>query len=97
VANLPLRYAVEDIEIDGITIHQGEAILACYAAAGRDRTRHSDDADEAAARRSSSSRIAALSGRAGCASAAWLIAVTPASKTRRSASCLVSRTAGSRR
>lgn len=45
VANLPLRYAVEDIEVGGVTIRKGEAILAGYAAAGRDRARHGDDAD----------------------------------------------------
>lgn len=45
VANLPLRYAVEDIDVDGITIGKGEAILAAYAAAGRDLSLHGDDAD----------------------------------------------------
>ncbi|GAA0588441.1 cytochrome P450 family protein [Actinomadura livida] len=45
VANLPLRYAVEDIEVGGATIRKGEAILAAYAAAGRDRALHGDDAD----------------------------------------------------
>jgi cytochrome P450 len=44
VANLPLRYAVEDIELDGLTIKQGEAILAAYGAAGRDPEHHGDDA-----------------------------------------------------
>ncbi|MGW3470310.1 cytochrome P450 family protein [Saccharopolyspora sp. NPDC000995] len=44
VANLPLRYAVEDIELDGLTIRQGEPIVAAYAAAGRAPDRH-DDAD----------------------------------------------------
>jgi cytochrome P450 len=45
VANLPLRYAVEDIDVDGVTIGKGEAILAAYAAAGRDLSVHGDDAD----------------------------------------------------
>lgn len=45
VAHLPLRYAVEDIEIDGIRIPKGEAILASYAAAGRDPKIHGDTAD----------------------------------------------------
>ncbi|MFG2586833.1 cytochrome P450 [Streptomyces sp. NPDC048438] len=46
IANLPLRYAVEDIELhDGITIARGDAILATYAAAGRDPGRHGGDAD----------------------------------------------------
>ncbi|WP_067461371.1 cytochrome P450 family protein [Actinomadura macra] len=45
VANLPLRYAVEDVELDGVTIPKGEAILAGYAAAGRDPALHGHDAD----------------------------------------------------
>ncbi|GAB4588058.1 cytochrome P450 family protein [Nocardia sp. IFM 10818] len=45
VAHLPLRYAVEDIEIDDITIAKGEAILASYAAAGRDPKIHGATAD----------------------------------------------------
>ncbi|GAB3894894.1 cytochrome P450 [Kibdelosporangium lantanae] len=37
IANLPLRYAVDDIEIDNdVTIKKGEPILAAYAAANRD-------------------------------------------------------------
>ncbi|WP_431607887.1 cytochrome P450 family protein [Streptomyces griseocarneus] len=44
VASLPLRYAVEDIELDGgVTLRQGDAILAAYAAAGRDRAVYGDD------------------------------------------------------
>ncbi|MFJ2912619.1 cytochrome P450 [Streptomyces sp. NPDC087228] len=46
IANLPLRYAVEDIELpDGGTLARGDAILATYAAAGRDPRRHGADAD----------------------------------------------------
>ncbi|MER6101536.1 cytochrome P450 [Streptomyces sp. NPDC001832] len=46
IANLPLRYAVEDIELpDGVTLARGDAILATYAAAGRDPRRHGGDAD----------------------------------------------------
>ncbi|MFC9894991.1 cytochrome P450 [Nocardia sp. NPDC127579] len=40
VAHLPLRYAVEDIEIGEVRIAAGEAILASYAAAGRDPGLH---------------------------------------------------------
>lgn len=40
VAHLPLRYAVEDIEVGGVRIAKGEAILASYAAAGRDPGLH---------------------------------------------------------
>lgn len=45
VANLPLRYAVTDIELGDIVIRKGEAILASYAAAGRDRSVYGDTAD----------------------------------------------------
>ncbi|KUJ68663.1 cytochrome [Streptomyces albus subsp. albus] len=45
VASLPLRYAVEDIEVDGgLVIRKGEAIVAGYAAAGRDPEVHGADA-----------------------------------------------------
>ncbi|MBO1331455.1 cytochrome P450 [Streptomyces sp. VRA16 Mangrove soil] len=41
IANLPLRYAVEDIVLpDGTVIPQGDPILASYASAGRDPQRH---------------------------------------------------------
>ncbi|MFJ6675001.1 cytochrome P450 [Actinosynnema sp. NPDC091369] len=46
VANLPLRYAVEDLELDGVTIRRGDAILAGYAAAGRDPDHHGATAGE---------------------------------------------------
>ncbi|GIE82591.1 cytochrome P450 [Actinoplanes philippinensis] len=45
-ANLPMRYAVEDIEIDDeITIAKGEPIMISFAAAGRDPAVHGPDAD----------------------------------------------------
>ncbi|MGO4649376.1 cytochrome P450 [Nocardia sp. 2YAB30] len=52
VAHLPLRYAVDDIEIGGIRILEGEAILASYAAANRDPKVHGATADEFDATRS---------------------------------------------
>ncbi|MBB5921193.1 cytochrome P450 [Actinoalloteichus hoggarensis] len=45
VANLPLRYAVEDIQVGDILIRKGDRILAPYAATGRDPERHGADAD----------------------------------------------------
>lgn len=51
VASLPLRFAVEDLDLAGLgvpggtVIAKGEAILASYAAAGRDPERHGKDAD----------------------------------------------------
>jgi cytochrome P450 len=47
VPYLPLRYAVEDIALDdGTIIGKGEAILAAYAAAGRDPVEHGETAGE---------------------------------------------------
>ena len=45
LAHLPLRYAVTDIELDGVTIPKGDPILVNYAAVGRDPALHGDDAD----------------------------------------------------
>lgn len=45
VAHLPLRYAVDDIEVDGLRIAKGEAILASYAAASRDPKVHGATTD----------------------------------------------------
>jgi cytochrome P450 len=36
VAHLPFRFALEDIEVDGVTIPRGEPILMNFAAIGRD-------------------------------------------------------------
>jgi cytochrome P450 len=46
VPYLPLRYAVDDIELDGVTIPQGDAILAGYAASGRDPAHYGTTAEE---------------------------------------------------
>ncbi|WP_433272352.1 cytochrome P450 family protein [Actinosynnema sp. CS-041913] len=45
VTNVPLRYAVDDIELDGVVIRRGDAILPAYAAAGRDPGLHGPTAD----------------------------------------------------
>ncbi|MCY0942939.1 cytochrome P450 [Streptomyces antarcticus] len=45
VAHLPFRFAVEDVEIAGVTIAKGEPVLVNYAAVGRDPQLHGDDAD----------------------------------------------------
>jgi cytochrome P450 len=45
LAHLPLRYAVEDIELDGVTIPKGDPILINYSAVGRDPALHGDSAD----------------------------------------------------
>ncbi|GGP54852.1 cytochrome P450 family protein [Saccharothrix coeruleofusca] len=58
VANLPLRYAVEDLVLDGVVIRRGEAILTGYAAAGRDPAVHGDSADRFAPGRADKSHLA---------------------------------------
>ncbi|MEV0602817.1 cytochrome P450 [Streptomyces sp. NPDC050315] len=59
IANLPLRYAVEDIPLaDGTVIPQGDPILAAYAAAGRDPERHGADADSFELRRADREHLA---------------------------------------
>jgi cytochrome P450 len=44
LAHLPLRYAVQDIELDGVTIPQGDPILVNYSAVGRDPAVHGESA-----------------------------------------------------
>jgi len=46
VANLPLRYAVTDIDIADRQIKAGDALLACFAAANRDPYLYEPDSDE---------------------------------------------------
>ena len=45
LAHLPLRYAVQDIELGGVTISQGDPILVNYSAVGRDPDLHGETAD----------------------------------------------------
>ncbi|GAA2255433.1 cytochrome P450 [Kitasatospora cystarginea] len=44
IANLPMRYAIEPVTVDGTRIGSGEAILTSYAAAGWDPEHHGPDA-----------------------------------------------------
>lgn len=44
LANLPLRYAVEDIDLDDVTIPRGDPILINYGAYGRDPGLHGESA-----------------------------------------------------
>ncbi|MFJ9693628.1 cytochrome P450 [Kitasatospora sp. NPDC101183] len=52
VGQFPMRYATEDVEVGGALIRRGEAVLASYAAAGRDDGQHPEadrfDLDRAA-------------------------------------------------
>jgi 2-hydroxy-5-methyl-1-naphthoate 7-hydroxylase len=45
IGNFMARYPLEPIDIAGVTIPPGEAILACYSSAGRDTTQHGAAAD----------------------------------------------------
>lgn len=45
IANLPLRFAIEPIEIGGARIEAGDAIITSYMAAGHDPDQHGADAD----------------------------------------------------
>ncbi|MDF2256409.1 cytochrome P450 family protein [Streptantibioticus ferralitis] len=45
VAHFPMRYATEDLEIDGVRLHKGDAILASYTATGRDPAHYGERAD----------------------------------------------------
>ncbi|WP_237108950.1 cytochrome P450 [Nonomuraea sp. MG754425] len=44
IAYFPMRYAVRDVEIDGVRLRTGEPVLACFASAGRDPEQYGDDA-----------------------------------------------------
>ncbi|WP_370022116.1 cytochrome P450 [Planotetraspora sp. GP83] len=44
IANLPFRYTLEDVVMEGVVIPAGSAVLMCYAAAGRDPDQHGPDA-----------------------------------------------------
>ncbi|WP_026413356.1 cytochrome P450 family protein [Actinomadura oligospora] len=45
VAYFPMRYAVRDVEIEGVRLAAGDAVLICYAAAGRDPAHYGRRAD----------------------------------------------------
>jgi 2-hydroxy-5-methyl-1-naphthoate 7-hydroxylase len=53
VAHLPFRFAVEDVEIDGVTIRAGDPVLMNFAAMGRDPALHGATADSFEVRRPS--------------------------------------------
>jgi 2-hydroxy-5-methyl-1-naphthoate 7-hydroxylase len=45
IASLPLRFAVDDITVGGVTVPAGDAIVTTYAAAGLDPAHYGSDAD----------------------------------------------------
>ncbi|WP_406143117.1 cytochrome P450 [Streptomyces sp. NBC_01012] len=45
IGNFPFRYPLEDVELAGVRIPKGEAIMAPFSAVGRDTGQHGEDAD----------------------------------------------------
>lgn len=58
IASLPLRFAVSDITIEGVTIPAGDAILTTYAAAGYDPGRYGPTSTEFDATRGADDHLA---------------------------------------
>ncbi|WP_156722029.1 cytochrome P450 family protein [Streptomyces apocyni] len=58
IASLPLRFAVSDITVDGVTIPAGDAIVTTYAAAGYDPEHYGPDATKFDATRGADDHLA---------------------------------------
>lgn len=59
VRHMPLRYAVEDIDLgEGVLIRRGEPIVMGFGAGGRDPRRHPDDTDAFDVRRRDKDHVA---------------------------------------
>ncbi|MCX4823825.1 cytochrome P450 [Streptomyces sp. NBC_01142] len=58
IASLPLRFAVTDITVDGVTIPAGDAIVTTYAAAGYDPEHYGPDSTEFDATRGADDHLA---------------------------------------
>jgi len=58
IAALPLRFAVEDVTVDGVTIPAGDAIVTTYAAANLDPAHYGENAAEFDAMRAADDHLA---------------------------------------
>ncbi|WP_217213037.1 cytochrome P450 [Streptomyces sp. AC550_RSS872] len=58
IASLPLRFAVSDIEVGGVTVPAGDAIITTFAAAGLDPVHYGPDADSFDASRGAEDHLA---------------------------------------
>lgn len=58
VASLPLRFAVTDLTVGGVTVPAGDAIITTYAAAGLDPDHYGPDADVFDAARAADDHLA---------------------------------------
>ncbi|MEU4674611.1 cytochrome P450 [Amycolatopsis sp. NPDC023774] len=57
VNQFPMRYPLEDIEMDDVVMRRGDAILASFGSAGRDPAHHGPDADEFDVRRAQAGHL----------------------------------------
>ncbi|WP_411151828.1 cytochrome P450 family protein [Streptomyces sp. A30] len=58
IASLPLRFAVSDLTVGGVTVPAGDAIITTYAAAGLDPAHYGPDADAFDAARGADDHLA---------------------------------------
>lgn len=58
IASLPLRFAVEDVTVGGVTIPAGDAVLTTYAAAGTDPAHYGETAEAFDAARAADDHMA---------------------------------------
>jgi len=80
VAHLPFRYATEDVEIGGVKIAKGDAILVDFAGIGRDPSIHGETSDEFDACRADKTHLSFGHGVHYCLGAqlakqAWMIGI----------------------
>ena len=71
IATLPLRFAVSDITVEGITIPAGDAIVTTYAAANHDPAHYGPTAAEFDATRAADDHLAFGIGVHRCIGAPW--------------------------
>ncbi|GHJ44216.1 cytochrome P450 [Catellatospora sp. TT07R-123] len=74
VAHLPFRYAVEDVDLDGVVIAKGDPVLVHFAAVGRDPEVHGESACRFDTTRQSKQHLSFGHGMYRClgSSLAWL-------------------------
>jgi cytochrome P450 len=70
IGNFMARFPTEDIEIAGVTVPKGDAILACYSAAGRDPRQYGDAAASFDIRNATSHHLSFGAGQHACPGAA---------------------------
>ena len=66
VANLPFRFATEDVELDGVMIKKGEPVMVAFASVGRDPELHGPTTHDFDARREDKTHLSFGYGRHFC-------------------------------